>query len=164
MRLFSAVSLVVICIASGCSMSQLFTQPEPLSTEEQVESLVRSINDFPDPLHNDYTPSVWKLIELGDAAMPRMVDLMLLDGGPYDEDTRLHAERVLFWIVCNKLESGPRWSKDVDRQRAKELWKSLGSLSHSAPLDDRVRAVKLWREWLSKQKGDGADPKSIQLK
>jgi hypothetical protein len=95
-------------------------------------------------LHNDYTPAVHKLVEIGAPALPRMLDLMLRDG-PYDSFTREHVEKILWDIILKKCGGYLQGN-----ERANALWKSLGSLNSDAPLAERERAVKLWREWLAK--------------
>jgi hypothetical protein len=174
--------LVVLTLASvscGCAWSRLSTPPpegerisgvptEPgraesrLTTrfatgENELGELVRTIDCDPYVLHFDYTPSVDKLIKMGDPAIPRMLDLMLLDG-QYDSSTRLHAKTVLWNIILDKCGFSQDWRErdsNAVGARASALWKSLGDLQDDAPLADRERAVKLWREWLAKQKGDG---------
>ncbi|HJZ58749.1 MAG TPA: hypothetical protein VKE74_27650, partial [Gemmataceae bacterium] len=110
-----------------------FGRPSP---KQSLDELVRTIDDNPDPCHVDYTPSVHRLIELGDPAIPRMLDLMLLDG----EDnwlTRLHADRVLQDIINNKWKAkrgvgqhAPDTATDPNAVNAREgrFWASLGSL------------------------------------
>jgi hypothetical protein len=118
---------------------------------ESLEELVRTINVNGDFLHADHAPSVDKLIELGDPAIPRMLDLMLLNG-EYDGFTRLHAETVLYGIVAGNygFVSGRGYSDPNGNDRANALWKSLGSLNWKAPLEERERAVRLWRERYAK--------------
>ena len=122
--------------------------PRPVET---LDDLVRTINDNPNMRHRDYTPSVHKLIALGDASIPRMLDLMLSN----DRDTRLRAQTVLQDIAVLKhgFVPGRGWPNDASEERYRALWKSLGDLDWNAPREDRERAVKLWREWLAKSKG-----------
>jgi hypothetical protein len=44
------------------------------------------------------------------------------------------------------------WSDPDGLDRANALWKSFGDLDYKAPLEERERAVKLWRDWLAKNK------------
>jgi hypothetical protein len=150
MRPLRPIVVLAACTASGCAWQQLFTRSAP-SPEERLDALVRTIDNDPDVLHADHTPSVHKLIELGDAAIPRMLDLMLLNERG-DRNTRLHAKTVLFYIIAEKngFESGRGWSDPDGMERSNALWKSLGDLDDEAPLEERERAVKLWREWLAK--------------
>jgi hypothetical protein len=154
MRPVPFVVLLSVCVGIGCGQVMPTTQADPPRSQEPPESLeelVRTINDDPDPLHADHTPSVHKLIELGDPAIPPMLDLMLLDG-QYDRLTRLHAERVLWGIVMKKygFVRGRGWSAPDGADRANAFWKSLGNLDWEAPREEREQAVKLWREWLAK--------------
>lgn len=149
---YLAVGLAA-CLGSGCAMSQLFTRSAPRSQEEQIEELVSTIDCNADMLHSDHTPSVHKLIDIGEPVIPRMLDLMLLDGQG-DRWTRQHAQTVLSYIISKKhgFESGRGWSGPEGADHARALWKSLGDLDYKAPLEERQRAVKLWREWLAKNK------------
>jgi hypothetical protein len=147
MRPLRLAALLTFCIGGGCAWQGLFTQPAP---EEQLEYLVQHITAHPDWMHAGYSSETSKLINLGDPAIPRMLDLMLLDG-KYDRFTREHAQTVLYHIMCKKygFESGRGWSDPHGQERADALWKSLGDLDADAPLEEREGAVKLWREWLA---------------
>jgi hypothetical protein len=146
MRLLWLVVLTAVCIGSGCAWRQLSTQPTPQSPDEQLDELVRTINDNADPLHFSNTPSVRKLIEIGEPAIPRMLDLMLSE----DEGTRLHALNVLSGVMSAKHGRGKYGWPDTDsEQQFAAFWKSLGDLQYDAPRKKRERAVKLWRAWLA---------------
>jgi hypothetical protein len=122
---------------------------------ESVDDLVRTIDFNFDPLHGEITPSVHKLIEIGDPVIPRMLDLMLLDGENYHHFTRLHAETVIYRIYLAKFgwnNPGPGWTNPTDEERFKVFWKSMPTLDHDAPLKERERAVKAWREWHANRK------------
>jgi hypothetical protein len=143
-------SLAIVCFAIGCAGTLPFAQDTPLTQEARIEKLVETINYNADPLHGDYTPSVHELIEIGDPAIPRVLDLMLLDG-PHDKWTRLHAERVLNGIILKDegFIFGKGWTDGRGKERAHALFVSHGSLDYEAPLQERERAVQLWREWFA---------------
>jgi len=140
------LSMVVLLIFV-CGDPPKAVEQAPLP-RDVLEELVRTINDNPNPLHRELTPSVHRLIVFGDTAIPRMLDLMLSD----DRDTRLRAVTVLRGIVLSKHGfSLPRgWPDDASEERYRALWKSLGNLDWDSPRENRERAVKLWREWLAK--------------
>jgi hypothetical protein len=150
MRPLRVIVVMAVCVGSGCAGRNLFPHSAKQSQEEQLDELVRTINDDPNPLHGDYTPSVDKLIKVGDVAIPRVLDLMLSD----DEITRLRAQRVLEGITLAQygFVCGQGWRDPKGEERYQAFWKSLGGLSWNAPREDRERAVKLWREWLAKRK------------
>jgi hypothetical protein len=147
----SALALVLAaCGLAGCGQMMPHA-PFGRVRPESLEDLVRTIDTNPDWLHAGYTPSVHKLIEVGDPAIPRMLDLMLLDGD-FPSMTRENAQTVLNGILSKKcgFVSGRGWSESNGSDRANALWASLGNLDWKAPLDERERAVKLWREWYAK--------------
>src|SRR5262249_34929519 len=107
--------------------------------------------DAQDPLHSDLTPAVYELVKIGEPTIPRMLDLMLLDG-ECDWFTRLHAETVIYRIFLRKYgwnNPGPGWADPKDKEGFDAFWKSMPSLDHNASFEERERAVKVWREWFA---------------
>lgn len=146
------LSALVVAGVCGCA-PQRFVY-EPAITPERIEELVRTIDYDCDPFHSELTPSVRKLVEIGEPAIPRMLDLMLLDG-KNDESTRLRAETVIYRIFLAKYgwnRPGPGWADSKDKERFDAFWKTMPVLAYDAPLEERERAVKAWREWLAKRK------------
>lgn len=145
MRLLG-LTVVAAAFACGCTQRLVY---EPPATAQEIEALVRTIDDKSDPLHSDLTPAIHELVDIGERVIPRMLDLMLLDG-EYDSFTRLHASTVLWRITFKKCKSrsdGADHDFNAIMARANALWKSLGDLDHDSPLADREQAVKLWRAW-----------------
>jgi hypothetical protein len=152
MRCAGMVFLSVMC--GGSSHDRASARPNALKAVEQapaprdvLEELVRTINHKHDKLHPEWTPSVVKLIEIGDPAIPRMLDLMLSDDG----ETRLRAQQVLERVTTRKLGfvPGKGWLESGGADKWRTLWKSLGNLDWEASREERERSVKLWREWLA---------------
>ena len=150
MRPLRLVVLMAACLGSGCALQGLLTRPAPLTREEQLDELIRTITANPDWLHAGHSPAVDKLVDFGDEAIPRLLDLMLLDG-PYDGYIRLHAETALNYITLKKygFVRGQGWTNPEGEERLNAGWKSLPRLDSGAPLAERERAVKLWREWVA---------------
>jgi hypothetical protein len=157
MRPSLCVIPMIVCVGIGCGHTPPAGQPQPTIEAapaprqvESLEDLVRTINDDPDILRADYTPSVDKLIKVGEPAIPRVIDLMLSE----HEDTRLRAQRVLEGVTLRQhgFVVGQGWKDDKGRERWRTLWRQLGDLDWKAPSDDRERAVKLWRAWLGRNK------------
>src|SRR5262249_57349881 len=116
-------------LGSGCVWPRLFAPPSP---QEQLDELVRKIDDAQDPLHSDLTPAVYELVKIGEPTIPRMLDLMLLDG-ECDWFTRLHAETVIYRIFLRKYgwnNPGPGWADPKDKEGFDAFWKSMPSLDH----------------------------------
>ena len=160
MRPTVLAAALAVYFGLGCAQLMpdraFFLPDKPKSLDE----LVRTIDDGPDFCHNDYTLSVNQLIKIGEPAIPRMLDLMLLDGET-TRFTRLHAHTVLWIIFHNKFEAkwGPweRGEPNECRDKENAIWASLGSLSPGNPnesdsvsAEHRQRAVQLWREWYAK--------------
>jgi HEAT repeat protein len=69
-----------------------------LGDTQALDALIRTIDDAPDPLHLDVTPSVRALGAYGPEAIPRLLDLL---DAP-EELTRLHAQRALELAVYRR--------------------------------------------------------------
>ena len=111
--------------------------------------LVKTINDSPSTAHSDSTPSVTKLIELGDDAIMPTLPLLLSS----DQFTRMRAQRVLEGVTIKRygFRFGLGWSNTQGEEKWREFWRSLGSLDWQAPEDKRARSIELWVDWLVKQ-------------
>jgi hypothetical protein len=99
-----------------------------------LEACLATLDDAPDTLHSDYTPAVACLIELGDPALPPLLDKLMAD----HEDTRLHAQRAVEGITLRRFSS--------DRERWRSWWSSIG-YEHDAGPAARAAAVARLREW-----------------
>src|SRR5262245_1957885 len=101
-------------------------------------------------LHKHLTPSVNRLLVIGEPAIPRVLELML------DEDkyTRLRAVTVIRTISMTKhgFKPGRGWLQNEDEVKWRQFWKSLGNLEWDATEADRKKSVALWKEWLKSQK------------
>jgi hypothetical protein len=114
-----------------------------------VEQALRTIDDDPDPLHADVTPSVHALGAMGLAAVPGVLDLMISE----DQMTRLHAQRALEAILDRRLGFVPGRgypSRAAEEARVRS-WKAHGGYRHDAPADVRATSVAAWRAWLAAQ-------------
>ncbi|HSQ58472.1 MAG TPA: hypothetical protein VLM40_22315, partial [Gemmata sp.] len=122
----ASLFLLIAILYAGSEYQKTAEQAPPPRPVETLDDLVRTIGDKPDPLHRELTPSVHKLIELGDPAIPRMLDLMLAE----DRTTRLRASHVLRCIVMRQhgFIDGQGWKDDASEKRFRAFWKSLGNL------------------------------------
>lgn len=105
-----------------------------------------TINDNPDELHLDITPSVQSLAEMGTAAVGPLIDL-LMDA---NRNTRLHAQRALEGIVARRygFRPGEGFADDAARTAAGAAWTNAGSYDFDAGPRDRAASVKRLRRWL----------------
>jgi hypothetical protein len=113
-----------------------------------MTACLETLNDAPDELHLDITPSVRALGEMGLSAVPSLLDLLTHD----DEMTRLHAQRALELILEHRhgfIEGRNKPSKERDETVRRE-WQANGDYDYSADAGTRAAAVAKWRLWLAK--------------
>ena len=118
-----------------------------LDTPDALDACIRTINDAPDPLHYDVTPSVQALATLGLRALPQVLPLLLSS----DARTRQHAQRVLETVSAQAIApvAGGK-SASLDRAWT-SLWQKNGSYQWDGPEAQRVEAVHLWQQWVEEK-------------
>lgn len=112
---------------------------------DMLQALQATLNDAPDPLHFEQTPSVLSLIELGMNALPTVFALLESPDGC----TRQRAQFVLTSVVLRDINQRlrPR-ALTSDAQRAwEELQRANGSYQWDAPESERRGSVSLWKRW-----------------
>ncbi len=117
-----------------------------LGAKDALDACVTTINDAPDMLHYDITPSVVALSETGIPAL--QATLPLLDSE--DARSRQRAQKVFELVTFNEVSRRvkPRLLSDAARTEWMALWTRNGSYQWNAPEEQRKTAVKLWEEWL----------------
>jgi hypothetical protein len=117
-----------------------------IELEHQIEQLIHDIDDRPDKLHGDYTPSVHKLIEIGEPALKQTLKLMLSTS----EETRLRAQRVIEGVTMGMygFRTGHGWNNEKGRLEWFNLWDSLGKLSYKASSELRSESISKWMQWI----------------
>jgi hypothetical protein len=113
---------------------------------EELERILASINDAPDPAHGDYTPAVHGLIRQGLPALQAVLPLLESE----DRYTRMRAQRVLegvtrAWVKARTAD--PPLTRRADRAWL-ELWQSNGDYDWEAGADARSAAIERWKVWL----------------
>ena len=113
----------------------------------ELEQLIATLNEHPDKLHGDDTPSVMRLIAIGREALGPALALM---SSP-QSDTRMRAQRVLEGVTMasHGFHRGHGWSRAGGEAEWKQLWASLGDLDWQAPNAVRAESVARWRTWLA---------------
>ena len=122
-----------------------------MSDEQKlIDQLLATINDSPDPLHFDLTPSVHALSKMGLRVLPSLLPLL----SSADLRTRQRAQRVLERVTFDKISETikPRPLSDAARTAWTKLWEENGSYKWDAPEDQRETAVARWREWIDANK------------
>jgi hypothetical protein len=124
-----------------------------LNHPKAIEACVQTLNDAPDILHSDITPSVSSLAEVGISAVPAILDLLTHD----DQTTRLHAQRALEMIVSRHhgFRPGQGFPDSASEERARTDWQINGSYDYAADAADRTSSVAKWRTWLADQTKKG---------
>jgi hypothetical protein len=118
---------------------------EPCS---DIAEWVKTINDNPDMLHLDFTPSVHHLSECGSDAV--IAILPLLDSK--DATERLRAQRVLEGVVKRRFGwiSGQGFLPGTDgEEKTEALIIANGNYQYNGLLKARRAAIKKWKHWLS---------------
>lgn len=117
-----------------------------LGTEDALQACLKTIDDSPDMLHFEVTPSVRALTKMGLPALSSV--LPLLDAE--NEETRRHAQKVLEQVTFDEI------AKDVTATRGsppvmtewETLWKNNGPYQWNAPADQRRAAIERWKQWI----------------
>lgn len=128
--------------------------PKPSNRNaDSITDLLSRIDEAPDDLHNDMTPAVHQLADMGWQAAPGLLDLMTSDS----TDTRLHAQRALEGILARDLGfvPGQGFTLAAGEDRFRAIWSRNSSYAYDAAPELRAKAVSTWRQWLlsSHQKG-----------
>jgi hypothetical protein len=141
--LVMCLSLFSLCGTNGCK--------HETAQQAEIRRLTQTINDD-EVQPGGRTPSVAALVNIGDDAIPAMLDLMI-DG---DARTRWHAWLALEDITSKMFGIVPGRAGPPEREEEwRAFWRKLGSLRFDASRDERIKAVRLWREWLEERKESG---------
>jgi hypothetical protein len=121
---------------------------------EALPACLSTIDDNPDELHLDLTPSVHALGEMGIEAMAPLLELM----SSGERDRRMHAQRAFEMIVARRFGFRPgQGFPDVDAEKAaRRIWTENGSYDFAANVRGRKASIVLWRRWLTKVRSDRA--------
>ena len=116
---------------------------------QELDELVRTIDAHPDPLHGDFTPSVYALIERGLRGAAAVVDLL---DAP-ERNTRTHAQRVLEAVVMRRhgWQAGRGYPDAQGEARTRAVLSDNGNYSADDPPERRQAAIGQWRRWLDTQ-------------
>jgi len=117
-----------------------------LGAADALEACLRTINDAPDMLHYDITPSVRALTAMGLPVLKSLLPLLEAD----DERTRQHAQKVLEQVTFNEIKrelNPPPLSQRAQTEWMK-LWEANGSYQWNAAGEQRREAIKLWEHWI----------------
>jgi hypothetical protein len=111
-----------------------------------LDACLAALDDAAGPAHQDRTPAVDALGEMGLAAVPGLLDRLLADS----DMTRLHAQRALESVLDRRhgFEPGRGFATPQHEAAARAEWQANGDYDHAASATQRAAAVTLWRRWL----------------
>jgi hypothetical protein len=117
---------------------------------QDINVLLKTINDDPPMSHLSYTPSVMRLIKRGPEVIPHVLPLLASD----DRVTRLHAKVVVSVVTMRMqgFEFGKGWTVDGAEERWKAWWKEMGEFDEDADGGSRARAIQLLTKWWDSQR------------
>lgn len=117
---------------------------------DAIAACLQTLNDAPDPLHLDRTPSVAALGEMGLKPVPSLLESLM----DKDETTRLHSQRALELILSRRhgFRSGQGFPSPEAEEKMRAEWRNNGDYDYGADAKRRGEAVAKWRQWLAEAK------------
>jgi hypothetical protein len=117
-----------------------------LHTSDAADACLATINDAPDLLHADLTPSVHALAAMGVSILPQLLPLLMSTEARTRQRAQKVLERVTWEEVAHTIR--PRPLSDAARTAWAALWEANGSYQWDATEAERVTAIDLWAQWL----------------
>jgi hypothetical protein len=113
---------------------------------ERIARLLRTLDDDADPLHADFTPSVFGLIQLGLPGAAAVVDTLESPSG----SSRMHASRVIEGVLgrCYGFAFGQGFPNRRAEDDWRRVWRANGSYDDQQPPEKSRAAVAKWRAWI----------------
>lgn len=155
------VLIASVATLAGCTTPKA---PQPVdvsvldTSTDRIQELLAKLDDNPDLLHSDLTPSVHTLREIGEPAISPTLPYLLSENEP----TRLHAERVIdgAMMKMHGFVFGQGWPQPEMQQEyervSKGLWdfEAMGRKSVSeSPMKDRQAYIERVKRWLTNRRG-----------
>jgi hypothetical protein len=114
-----------------------------------LAALVRTLDERPDPLHVDVTPSVLALIDLGLPGAEAVLDRL---NAP-ERLTRMRAQRVVEAVLAHRFgwRAGVGYPTAEAEQQARAVATSNGYNADASELD-RLAAIERWRAWIDAER------------
>lgn len=100
-----------------------------------LQSLLATIDDYPDELHNDQTLVTYALIQWGEEVLLPVINLL----NAVTRQTRLHAFSVVKKIVFNKMKTKEAWE---------DTWIKNGSYTIDMDEYHRQQCIVKWKKWV----------------
>jgi len=116
-----------------------------IDARDALQAALLTIDDAPNVLHNDLTPSVDTIAEIGMTALSHVLPLLEAE----NRLTRLHAQRILERVVFDVTARSSE--KHLAQSAAEQLWIANGNYRWNADSDVRRASLARWRDWLRNQ-------------
>jgi hypothetical protein len=138
-------TLATAAMLCGCC-SDAGSNNRTLPVPADVRRYTRTIDNNPDILHGEVTPSGSRLIDIGQPALEETLSLM----SSASEATRLRAAFVIYEITRRMYGKDPRlgWVSKEDEIAWRQRVVSLGDLAYDAPSGTIARRLDAWRKWI----------------
>ena len=117
-----------------------------LGAPDALEAALATIDDAPDLLHADVTPSIRTLTAFGLTALPSV--LSLLDAN--EPRTRQNAQKALEQITYNLVTRRSNRRSSQALEEWQELWEKNGNYRWDASPAQRAEVIDHWRHWLER--------------
>ena len=116
---------------------------------QALPAAIQTINDAPDQLHLDLTPSVFALSNMGISAASELITLLT----SADQTTRLHAQRALEMIMAQRhgFVIGKGFPTTEAAEQAAAEWKKNGDYDYAVEPAASAAAVEKLRLWAGEQ-------------
>jgi HEAT repeat protein len=117
---------------------------------DDIDTLIRALDDDPSMAHLDITPAVERLAEIGLPAAPHLIPLLEAE----DPMTRLHASRALEGIIERRFgfRPGRGFPDAAAEESVRRLWRENGDYRSDAPAEARAAATAKWRAWMARER------------
>jgi HEAT repeat protein len=109
-----------------------------------LDACMKTLDDAADPLHNDRTPAVQCLVEIGPRALPSLFAPL----AAADSMTRLHAQRAVEGITRRMQGFDGREWKTGTADDWIAWWEKI-DYAYDAPADARAAAIERLHAWVN---------------
>jgi hypothetical protein len=125
-----------------------------LGAPDALGAALATIDDAPDLLHADVTPSIRTLTAFGLTAVPSILPLLEADG----PRTRQHAQKALEQITYNLVTRQTDSHLSQPLEDWQKLWEENGNYHWDASPSQRAEAIDRWQNWLENLSGQHRNP------
>ena len=156
-RLFAILvlaTMLAVCLAWGLRMALrqgvgADEAAQRIEVSKRISTLISTLDVDPDVLHSNFTSAVHELIAIGPPAIPKLLDVMLVD--QYITRRRAITALEIITMQTRGFRLGRGWEEAEGEAKWRQWWLSMGNLRSDAARAEREQAIKKWRDWLDTQ-------------